>query len=630
MLVDISKNNIVIKDSSSILKPSQVSQLLYLGLAKSPLSFSYEISSDKNEALLLKLLKYFENEKLAFTLSSSCQELVSKLNQEINRFEKLKLLGKEYKESKLSTDSFTEFSSFIYKSIPRQLKDHQIKAAFHLYLLGNAANFSVPGSGKTAVILSVYEKLKSENKVNTLFIVGPPACFGPWKTEFQLTLGHVPDYKILAGGERDSRKLEYFNPSLIKSELYLTTYQTLLNDQNEIRKFFNQPNNNVFLVLDEAHYIKQIGGAWATAVLNLAGFVNYRCILTGTPLPRSYVDVFNLMDFLWPNNPPLDPESKRNIQIQEEKNNNIIPINIFKDKISPLFYRVRKSDLGLIPPIFHPPFVLTMNKYEKMVYEAIKTKLRNYSKGDYLRNIELVMRLCRGRIMRLRQCTSYLKLLETTIENYNETIIEGDSDLSRIIYDYDLLEKPSKLEYLLLLVQKFNQAKQKVIIWANFIGSLELIVKSLLEIGFNCKLIYGKTPIEQTSIKEEEDRGMIRDEFVDPKSGLDILVANPAACSESISLHKTCYHAVYYDLSYNCAQYLQSLDRIHRVGGSEIHQANYYFLQYENSIDQDILDNLKSKAKKMNDIIEEDYSIYSLDMFADNDDINAYDRVFSN
>ncbi|MBK8195142.1 MAG: hypothetical protein IPK76_18720 [Lewinellaceae bacterium] len=110
---------------------------------------------------------------------------------------------------------------------------------------------------------------------------------------------------------------------------------------------------------------------------------------------------------------------------------------------------------------------------------------------------------------------------------------------------------------------------------------------------------------------------------------MDILVANPAACAESISLHKSCFNAIYYDLSYNAAQYLQSLDRIHRVGGSETNEAHYFFLQFKNSIDQDIKRNLEAKAQKMYDIIEQDYNIYNLDIYADDDedDIAAYRRL---
>jgi hypothetical protein len=45
-----------------------------------------------------------------------------------------------------------------------------------------------------------------------------------------------------------------------------------------------------------------------------------------------------------------------------------------------------------------------------------------------------------------------------------------------------------------------------------------------------------------------------------------VLVTNPASCSESISLHRGCHNAIYLDRTYDCAQYLQSIDRIHRLG----------------------------------------------------------------
>ena len=143
------------------------------------------------------------------------------------------------------------------------------------------------------------------------------------------------------------------------------------------------------------------------------------------------------------------------------------------------------------------------------------------------------------------------------------------------------------------------------------------------------KYIYGKTPTEAESLSEEDTREKIIKEFLDTSSNLNVLIANPAACAESISLHKTCHKAIYYDLSYNCAQYLQSLDRIHRVGGSEKNDTDYYFLQYENTVDQDIENNLKEKAHKMNSLIEEDYGIYDLDMFGEDDEEQAYLRILN-
>ena len=541
-------------------------------------------------------------------------------------------MGEEFKEGVFKKDGFEKFSSFISKNISRKLKDHQLKAAFHLYLMGNGANFSVPGSGKTTVVLSVFEKLRLERKVNMLFVVGPPSCFGPWRKEFYSTFGREPYYKILAGGEPIYRRSEYFNLTEKRPELVLTTFQTLQNDRDDVNTLLNHKGNEVFFVIDEAHYIKKIGGIWANTVLFLAKSASFRCVLTGTPLPKSYIDVFNLFDFLWPEPSPIDAESKIKIRFQdkESEENNLSAREILRESIGPFYYRVKKCDLNLIPPVFHPPHIIPMNKYEKKIYDAIKKGIINYAKDDYLKNIDIVEQLCRGRIIRLRQCVSYAKLISNAIENYNEEIVDGDPDLRQIIFDYDRLEKPAKLEYLLKLVKIHNRNKEKVVIWANFIGTLELIVGHLRENGLFCELIYGKTPTEQNSIKDEATRETIRNKFVSKNSGLDILVANPAACAESISLHKNCYHAIYYDLSYNCAQYLQSLDRIHRVGGSEFHQANYHILQYQDTMDQDIFSNLNEKANRMYSIIEEDCSIYSLDMFEDDGEVEAYKRIFGN
>jgi SNF2 family DNA or RNA helicase len=282
-------------------------------------------------------------------------------------------------------------------------------------------------------------------------------------------------------------------------------------------------------------------------------------------------------------------------------------------------------------PEFHEPILITMNKYEQLVYDAIEKKIKNYAIDDYLQNIDFVNRLKRGRMMRLRQCVSYLSLLNSVIENYDEDVLSPGKDLRYIVTEYDKLELPAKFEYLASMLRVLMESNQKVVIWTNFIGTIEKLKKYISNvIGKRCELIYGQTPIEQTSIINERTREQIRDEFVESNSGLDILIANPAACGESISLHKTCHHAIYFDLTYNCAQYLQSLDRIHRVGGSENITANYYFLQYRNTIDQDILNSVRRKEERMKRIIDNDYKIYELDMFNDDgDELKAYNRLFN-
>lgn len=628
MIIDFVDNSISLNEAS--LKSNQVSQIEFWRF-KSDGKNSFKYSGEEVDKLLVKLLTYFKKENVKFNLSINCKDKLNSFTERVEEFQSIKKCGQDYKKGIFNKKQFKEFDQFIKTHLPtRKLKPHQLKAAFHLYLIHNGANFSVPGSGKTSVVLSVYEKLKEEKKVNVLFVVGPPACFGPWKNEFVETLGRTPRQKVLAGGNKRSRKSEYYTNSSNKHELYLTTFQTLINDQVEINTFFSQKGINIFLVIDEAHYIKQINGNWASAVLNIAKHAKFRCILTGTPIPKSFSDLFNLFDFLWPQYEPI--ESNFRIKLQTlEKNHRIDEAKaILETKVGPLFYRVRKDDLGLMPAKFHNPTILTMNKYEKIIYDGIERKIKHYAIDDYLQNIDFIDKLKRGRMIRMRQSVSYIRLLIKTIENYDEQIWEDEKDLRYIVRDYDRLELPAKIEYLTSKILDLEKNKQKVVIWTNFIGTIEKLEAYFnKKLGMYCRSIYGKTPIEQSSISDELTREEIRDEFVNPKSGLDILIANPAACAESISLHKTCHHAIYYDLTYNCAQYLQSLDRIHRVGGSENAEANYYFLQYENTIDQDILNNVQRKAERMSRIIDQDYKIYSLDMFDDEDEeIKAYDRFF--
>jgi SNF2 family DNA or RNA helicase len=151
-----------------------------------------------------------------------------------------------------------------------------------------------------------------------------------------------------------------------------------------------------------------------------------------------------------------------------------------------------------------------------------------------------------------------------------------------------------KISKIILLFTKFISYKK----------TIELIKNELLNEGINIKVITGKTKLD--------DREKIKNEFNDNSSNLDVIVANPQACSESISLHKVCQNSIYYDLNYNTAEFLQSLDRIHRVGGSETKPVFYDFLQYENTIDEKIYKRVFEKANRQMKVIEEDNLIFDI------------------
>ncbi|MGE0761100.1 MAG: hypothetical protein AB7O38_29070 [Pirellulaceae bacterium] len=77
---------------------------------------------------------------------------------------------------------------------------------------------------------------------------------------------------------------------------------------------------------------------------------------------------------------------------------------------------------------------------------------------------------------------------------------------------------------------------------------------------------------------DEDTREQIIDRFLN-LPGAAALVTNPASCSESISLHTTCHNAVYLDRTYDCALFLQSIDRIHRLGLPDNVQVRVHIVQ---------------------------------------------------
>jgi SNF2 family DNA or RNA helicase len=265
-----------------------------------------------------------------------------------------------------------------------------------------------------------------------------------------------------------------------------------------------------------------------------------------------------------------------------------------------------------------------MNPIEQKIYDAIVSRIKNFNDESYIQNIEFVQKMRKAKIIRLMQACSYIKNFNISlsdtglIDGTDFSDIEGnedivDNDLEGLIIKYDGLEKPAKLSQLKVMVKNCSNQNRKVLIWSNHLKTIDLIKNSLLKEGHFVKVIIGFTT--------EDERKNIKKEFNEKGSLLNVIVANPKACSESISLHKACHNAIYYDQNYNTAEFLQSLDRIHRVGGSEHTPVFYDFLQYENTIEQKIYKKIREKADRQMKVIESDNLIFSPDESDDWNDL---------
>lgn len=421
-------------------------------------------------------------------------------------------------------------------------------------------------------------------------------------------------------------KLKYFY-SFEPAELTLMSYQAVSSVLDGLIYFIKK--NKVMVVLDEAHKIKNTeGGIIAESVLSIAKYCRSRVVLTGTPAPNGYEDLTNLFQFLWPSKQIIRFHKYQLKEMSENLHDK--RVNELIEDISPFYIRIRKSDLGLPEAINNPPIIVNMGVHQKEIYDFIEKNYMDYfiDKSDLS---DIRGTLIKARLVRLMQAATNPNLLMKPIDEYfkEHGLIEGtyidDSEIINKIIKYKEAEVPEKFKAVQKLVKTIIDNNQKVIIWAVFIENMIELQKYLEDHGIESRLLYGEVPVESDDkFTMIETRESIIREFHSHDSKFKVIIANPFAVSESISLHKACHNAIYLERTFNAAQFIQSKDRIHRFGLKPNDKINYYFILSNNSIDLTIHERLEFKENRMNQIIEnEPIPLFSL---VDEDDF-GYDDI---
>ena len=149
------------------------------------------------------------------------------------------------------TDCQKKYQPNISPNFNRTLNDEQKKSVDHLLHMGNSANFSVPGSGKTTITYAAISRWLDDGIINKILVIGPTPSFFPWEDEYRECFGKEPDVLRPTGSDVDKlAKLDY--------EMFLMHFATVMNKTEKIIEFLKKPENNVVVIIDESHNIKNI------------------------------------------------------------------------------------------------------------------------------------------------------------------------------------------------------------------------------------------------------------------------------------------------------------------------------------------------------------------------------------
>jgi len=547
-------------------------------------------------------------------------DAIERVEVEEQQFAEFSQKAREIWDAQIDTEAFRQFVEVVEKTCPgRTFYRKQLLSAFHLAFSQNACNFSVPGAGKTSVVYAAYAYLRSlppENpkSVDRLLIVGPLSSFKAWEDEFVSIFQRAAVAKRLAGGVAAVDRSDHLRGITVTSratELTLTTYQTLANMEEEFRTFLKHVGPRAMVVLDEAHYIKSGDGLQAGVALRLAPLARARVILTGTPAPNGYEDLSNLFRFIYPSRNIIGfpPASLR--AMTDGSMPSAIPE--LKSRIQPFYTRIRKIDLSL-PPVTENRVAVPMLEEHGRIYRALENRIVPHLRqhlDDPSANIRL-----RARLIRLRQAAVNPELLLRPLELEDgvfDTGGTGDLNIAELEVA-DLIRRfaantgLARLGVCQTLINTVLVEQGKVLIWSYFLGNLELLRRSLAPLAPFVEVLTGATPVagrEDDMIPEVGTREEIIDRF-HSTSEKAILIANPQAVGESISLHKACRTAIYFDRDFNAGRFIQSKDRIHRYNPDGGGVVTYHHLITPGTVDQDVDARLTLKEQRLSDLVDTD------------------------
>lgn len=497
-------------------------------------------------------------------------------------------------------ERFDEFASVVNKRLERRLRERQMWDAFFMMSMRKSGNFSVPGSGKTSSVLGMFAFLQEKAGIKRILMIGPKNSFGSWRDEFQACFGDKQPLRLFdIHGEAYVDNVWKKHQVKYRSNEYnlmLFNYESLGNWESELCQLASDPET--MLVFDEVHKVKNPRGKRASSALHIAQGAKYVTVMTGTPIPNGYIDIYNMLHLMFPSEYQsffgfkeyelLEPNSEE----QEEINR----------KLRPFYCRTTKDQLD-VPPVNQDAFVhVKATKEQDRLFYILK---QVYGRKNML-----------PWFWRILQLESDPKmLLESLNPSDLEDVIDVDADDIEDIdfqdYSQELVElveaqqgMTPKMTACIRRLEELVRAGKTAICWCIFCRSIRKVRDELRTRGIRAEFIDGST--------EQDQRQYIIESF--RNHDFDVLITNPHTLAESVSLHSVCHDAVYLEYSYNLVHLLQSKDRIHRLGLKEGQYTQYHYMMTdfqhsgnEISFDEKIYRRLQEKEELMLEAINDDH-----------------------
>ena len=447
-----------------------------------------------------------------------------------------------------------------------------------------AALFADMGTGKSFMLINNVAMLYDKGRLNGFLIVAPKGVYRNWfDTEIPK---HLPSHVVyrMALWSPSPRKAE----QKAMDELFTVTEDLKILVMN-IEAFSTAKGtayakrfllvHNAMMAVDESTTIKTPGSARSKNTEKVGRGARFRRILTGSPVTKSPMDLYQQCAFLSDN--CLDVSSyyvfqaRYAVTVERQLNTHTFKqivgyrrLDELKEKLDRFAFRVKKEECLDLPDKLYVKREVDLTPEQQKAYNEMRTLALAQISGGLVSTVNALTQL-----MRMHQIVcGHVKLDDGTV--------------------VDLPNK--RLDELLSVVEETDG---KLIIWANYRHDIEAIKLALSkEYGMNAVgMYYGDTDMDE--------RKRVLEEFQNPDSGMRFFVGNPSTGGYGLTL-TAASTMVYYSNSFDLEKRLQSEDRAHRIGQTK--NVTYIDLIAVGTVDEKIVKALRAKIDIATQVLGEE------------------------
>lgn len=420
------------------------------------------------------------------------------------------------------------------------------------------ALFADMGLGKTVIILTyIAIRKKIDPNFRALIIAPKRVCDLVWPREVTKWdhTSHLTFFRLKTKKDLESDKI-YSDIVIINSE-YIFPYVSTLSDVCNC------------LIVDESTAFKNYSSKRFKTLKPLLNKFTYRVILSGTPMPRSYLDLFSqfyILDSGKLLSPYLTAYRKTYF---DEKICGHGPIKYYE-------YSLKTGADERIKNIISPKTIRIENSHRpdmpKLIYNDIAVCLDNKSQAKY-------DKLERHLILESKDNTMY-------IDSASVGFIRCHQFANGIYYDdagLDVLEHEFKISALQELVDSLQGSPLLIAYW--YKSDLRMLKKC-----FKNLQVFGTSDKEDARIEQEWNAGNIL-----------VLAGHPRAIGHGLNLQYGGHHIAWFSMCSNFESYEQFNGRLSRPGNSS--DVVVHHIVTIKTVDEVILASTKTKGLAQSDLL---------------------------